>query len=68
MHHAVLESPSSVFGAWDEYTPAKQLNGNHQLAIKNLRSGDTLTMEFYACSTPELELEFFQIDMYFTTR
>ncbi|KAF9233772.1 hypothetical protein BU15DRAFT_79797 [Melanogaster broomeanus] len=52
------------FGVWDEYTPEVQLNGRQRLAIEDIRSGDTLILELRRWK-PELELEFFQIEVYF---
>ncbi|KAF9231120.1 hypothetical protein BU15DRAFT_82805 [Melanogaster broomeanus] len=65
------ELPRTEFCAWDRYTPAKQWNGSQQLAVKDLTSGDTLSLRIESCEghpseSDALELEFFQIDMYFT--
>ncbi|KAF9232068.1 hypothetical protein BU15DRAFT_67789 [Melanogaster broomeanus] len=65
-----LEPPTTVFGVWDQYTPAEQLNGRQRLAVKDLTCGDMLRLVFapWVETTDAIELEFFQIDMYFTMR
>ncbi|KIJ09033.1 hypothetical protein PAXINDRAFT_102380 [Paxillus involutus ATCC 200175] len=67
---ASLDPAQTEFVVWDNHTAAVQLNRGHQLVLEDLRSGDALSMEFWRCagSSEELELEFFQIDMYFAMR
>ncbi|KIJ06704.1 hypothetical protein PAXINDRAFT_103259 [Paxillus involutus ATCC 200175] len=67
---ASLDPAETEFVVWDNHTAAVQLNRGHQLVLEDLRSGDALSMEFWRCagSSEELELEFFQIDMYFAMR
>ncbi|KAF9237451.1 hypothetical protein BU15DRAFT_75996 [Melanogaster broomeanus] len=65
-----LELPRTAFKVWDEYTPAEQLNGRQRLVVEDLTCGDMLSLEFpttqeFADGT---ELEFFQINTYFTMR
>jgi hypothetical protein len=62
----------TVFGVWNDRAVAIQLNRRHRLAVGDLQSGDALSMELYQLHphwhVEELELEFFQIDMYFTMK
>ncbi|KAF9230652.1 hypothetical protein BU15DRAFT_83361 [Melanogaster broomeanus] len=74
VEHAHFAPPTTVFGVWDACTPAVQLNGKQQLAVDGLTSGDTLTLSLVpppgrlTKDVGRVELEFFQIDMYFTMR
>ncbi|KAF9231045.1 hypothetical protein BU15DRAFT_82883 [Melanogaster broomeanus] len=65
-----LEPPRTIFDVWDEHTPAVQLNGREQLSVKDLTCGDSLSLVFapWEHAPGRVELEFFQIDMYFTMR
>ncbi|KAF9235441.1 hypothetical protein BU15DRAFT_77937 [Melanogaster broomeanus] len=65
-----LEPPRTVFDVWDEHTPAVQLNGRELLAVKDLTCGNSLGLVFspWEDVSGRVELEFFQIDMYFTMR
>ncbi|KAF9238214.1 hypothetical protein BU15DRAFT_75375 [Melanogaster broomeanus] len=62
------ERSKTVFGVWDAYTSAVQLNGRQRLAVKDLTCGDTLSLVFppWEPINDRVELEFLQIDMYFT--
>ncbi|KAF9231978.1 hypothetical protein BU15DRAFT_81763 [Melanogaster broomeanus] len=65
-----LVPPRTVFGVWDDYTAAEQLDGGQQMAVKDLTCGDTLRLALIpdVDASGRVELEFFQIDMYFTMR
>ncbi|KAF9244218.1 hypothetical protein BU15DRAFT_59544 [Melanogaster broomeanus] len=65
-----LVPPRTVFGVWDDYTALEQLDGGQQMAVKDLTCGDTLRLALIpdVDASGRVELEFFQIDMYFTMR
>ncbi|KAF9231048.1 hypothetical protein BU15DRAFT_68666 [Melanogaster broomeanus] len=70
LENVPLEPPRTVFRVSDEYIHAVQPNGRERLAVKDLTCGDSLSLVFspWEDVSGRVELEFIQIDMYFTMR